>query len=79
MRERDRGGLECGGFVDIPKVLDHHSTQGQPNRIPPHEPSAGGASVNSGEAAEDQEPCAAYPAAPGRKPQVQELRVEDQG
>lgn len=25
------------GFVDIPKVHDHHSTQGQRNRIPPHE------------------------------------------
>lgn len=69
--------------MDIPKVLDHHSTQGQPNRIPPHEPSAGGASVSVGEAAENQEPCAAHREAGhcgAEEPQVlapEELRVEE--
>lgn len=35
------------GFVDIPKVHDHHSTQGQPSRIPPREPLSAGGGLES--------------------------------
>ena len=61
------GRLRVWGFVDIPKVHDHHSTQGQPSCIPPREPLGWrGLREREGENAEKEE--TSVPLSAPRKP-----------